>query len=268
MKKVIVLVSDENYLNHTKYLFSHIISDTNYDGDLCLITNKQVDTTEFEKKNIFVKKYERIDPYFQKLNIFDIYFKQWDKVLYLDCDTMVMKNDLNKLFDLPGDMYCEPEPWTVKEYFKKENNMEVYNQLYNEYNIEKIGFNSGSLFFNTSIIDENTKDELFIIKEKYQIINEHTRKEGGDQPILNLKFLNLWIEFPENEISYWQLEHSGYSRRIINNSDVYYEKRPNPETTIIYHFVNEFAPWKNYRMSQSGETYYDIYNRNLIDFKK
>jgi len=69
MKKVIVLVSDENYLNHTKYLFSHIISDTNYDGDLCLITNEQVDTTEFEKKNIFVKKYERIDPYFQKLNI-------------------------------------------------------------------------------------------------------------------------------------------------------------------------------------------------------
>ena len=76
MKKLIVLVSDQNYLNHTKYLFSNIINDTNYDGDLCLITNIEVETSEFEEKNIFVKKYDKIDPFFQKLNLFDKYFKK------------------------------------------------------------------------------------------------------------------------------------------------------------------------------------------------
>jgi lipopolysaccharide biosynthesis glycosyltransferase len=266
MKKLIVLVSDQNYLTHTKYLFSNIINDTNYDGDLCLITNIEVETSEFEEKNIFVKKYEKIDPYFQKLNLFDTYFKNWDKVLYLDCDTMVIKKDLNKLFDLDGDMYCEPEPWVIREYFNPDNNVDLFRNLQNEYNLEKVGFNSGSLLYNTSVIDEDTKNDLFSIKEKYQQINEHTRKEGGDQPILNLKFIDLWKEFPNNEISFWIIEQSGYSRRIINNIDHFYTKRPNPDGTIIYHFVSPFAPWVNHNVSPYGVTYNEVYHNNISKF--
>ena len=265
MKKVIVLVSDQNYLNHTKYLFSHILNDTNYDGDLCLITNEQVDTREFEKKNIHIKKYEKIDPYFQKLNIFDTYFKKWDKVLYLDCDTMVIKNDLNSLFDLSGDLYCEPEPWTIQEYFNGDKNISLFEELKSEYDVDKIGFNSGSILFNTSIIDDNTQKELFEIKEKYQDINEHTRKEGGDQPIINLKFIDTWKRFPKNEICYWILPDSGYSRRVGLYNEVYKDK-PDQNNVIIYHFVHIYAPWVNHNMSPYGKSYYEIYINSINNF--
>ena len=267
MKKLIVLVSDQNYLNHTKYLFSNIINDTNYDGDLCLITNIEVETSEFEEKNIFVKKYDKIDPFFQKLNLFDKYFKKWDKILYLDCDTMVIKNDLNSLFNLPGDLYCEPEPWTIQEYFNGAKNISLFEELKNEYNVNKIGFNSGSILFNTSIIDDNTQKELFEIKEKYQGINEHTRKEGGDQPILNLMWIDKWKSFPQNEICYWLLHDSGYSRRVgIYNEE--YVNKPNPDTVIIYHFVHCYAPWVNNSMSIFGISYYSKYIQSLENFEK
>lgn len=267
MKKLIVLVSDQNYLNHTKYLFSNIVNDTDYDGDLCLITNDQVDTSEFENRNIYIKKFEKIDPFFQKLNLFDVYFKQWDKVLYLDCDTMVIKKDLNKLFDLPGDLYCEPEPWTIQEYFNGEKNISLFQELKREYDVNKIGFNSGSILFNTSIINDHTQKELFEIKEKYQGINEHTRKEGGDQPIINLKFIDNWERFPNNEICYWILPDSGYYRRVGLYNEVY-ENKPDPDSVIIYHFVHIYAPWGNHSMSVFDISYYDKYIQSLENFEK
>ena len=266
MKKLIVLVSDQNYLIHTKYLFSNIMNDTDYDGELCLITNSEVDTEEFEKRNIHVRKYPKIDPFFQKLNLFDKYFKQWDRILYLDCDTMVIKKNLNSLFDLEGDLICEPEPWTIREYFKHENNFDLSKELSREYDIDKIGFNSGSLLYNTSIITEETQNELFLIKEKYQQINEHTRKEGGDQPILNLKFLNLWKPFPNNEICYWIPNNSGYSSRIINGKTQYDGKLPDSNNIIIFHFVHPSAPWVNHNMSPYGLTYNEVYNSNISKF--
>ena len=265
MKKVIVLVSDENYLNHTKYLFSNIINDTDYDGDLCLITNHQVNTTDFESRNIYVKKFEKIDPFFQKLNLFDVYFKKWDKVLYLDCDTMVVKKNLNSLFELPEEMYCEPEPWTIQEYFQKDKNIKLFEELGREYNINKIGFNSGSLLFNTSLIEDHTTYELFTIKEKYQEINEHTRKEGGDQPILNLKFINTWKVFPKNEICYWILDDSGYSRRTGLFNEIY-KNKPSLDSVIIHHFVHIYAPWVNNRQSCYGVSYYEKYKDCLNKF--
>ena len=267
IKKVIVLVSDEKYLDYTKYLFSNIIHDTNYDGDLCLITHTQINTTEFEEKNIYVKKFEKIDPFFQKLNLFDVYFKQWDKVLYLDCDTMVIKNDLNSLFKLPDDLYCEPEPWTIQEYFNGNKNHQLFEELKKEYNVNKIGFNSGSLLFNTSIIDNNTQKELFEIKEKYQDINEHTRKEGGDQPIINLKFIDIWKLFPNNEICYWIIQDSGYSRRVGLYNEVY-KNKPKQENIIIYHFVHCFAPWVNYQISPYSVSYYDKFQISIKKFEE
>jgi hypothetical protein len=264
---LIVLVSDKNYLEHCKYLFTNIRHDTDYDGDLCLITNDQVDTSEFEKRNIHVKKFEKIDPFFQKLNIFNSYFKKWDKVLYLDCDTMVIKKELNKIFDLPNDLYCEPESWTVQEYFNGGKNPDLFQELKREYNVDKVGFNSGSILFNTSLIDDNTQNELFEIKEKYQEINEHTRKEGGDQPIINLKFIDTWEKFPNNEICYWRLYDSGYSKRVgLYNEE--YKDKPNPESVIIYHFVHVYAPWINHTLSPYGMTYYDKYKTSIQKFNQ
>ena len=76
MKKVLVQVSDKNYLQHSKSLFVNAKLQGKWDGDYCLIANniESHDLKDFENTNIKIVHVNNPNYYYATLDVFDSYF--------------------------------------------------------------------------------------------------------------------------------------------------------------------------------------------------
>ena len=100
--------------------------------------------------------------------------------------------------------------------------------------------------FNTSLIKENTLDDLLKLSDRLQPINNHTSPKGSDQPIFNLYFINDLNYIKNKKISFW--------KESTNN-------------TIAQHHCRWEAPWiNNNSSSKLGKTYLQNYKDNLEGF--
>jgi hypothetical protein len=257
MKKVFVLISDKNYLEHAKSLFFAAKDIGKWKDDLCLIANNVDDDLLEDFKNFGVEIiHKKIDNYYYaNFFIFDIYMKKWDYVVYMDCDFTIF-DDLNSIveeeFITKPVLSVDIEPFHIHEYFCQgyDDNLkkEYLKELYKDYDLNKKGFNAGFIGFNTSIIEDNTLTELLTLSDKLQSINNHTSPNGSDQPIFNLYFINNLNYIQNGKVSYWR------------NSN---------ENTIAQHHCRWDAPWENESYSQRlGKTYLQNYKDNLNKFNK
>jgi|TARA_R110002012_G_C11555338_1_gene602868 lipopolysaccharide biosynthesis glycosyltransferase len=248
-KYVLALACDNNYVNEAKALIGSAIREGKWKYDICLIANnlEKEKIKEFTDIGVYVKDVDASEhSYHIKYHLFTEYFKKWEKVLYVDCDIM-FSNDINFLMDFDGKIFCDGEANKVAVFFERDRNVEVFDNMASEYNVDKFGFNSGCMLFKTSLITSHTFDELHSLREKYISINHHTGIEGGgDQPILNLYF-NDWIQFPQKVVSFWKkCDH----------------------TTRVFHFTRWFTPEKNpnYLPFSNHGIIQNIYNKNLKEF--
>lgn len=257
--KLIIIISDNNYINHAKYLISNILSDGKYVGDICLISNGIEDSElkKFEEKNIIIYKMNKYvyPQYYCKYYIFDIFFKKWKKILYLDCDTMVL-SDINYIFSLKENIYfCEEynldgHRYTILDHFnimEKDFPINEFENLKMKYDISKDSFNSGVILFNSEIINDNTLNDVLFLHDEFLNVNNHV-STGTDQPIMNIYF-NNWFGYPNNMVNYWS---------------------KNDERSIILHFYRWSAPWEpnmNYN-NKIKNIYYYKYVENLENFEK
>jgi lipopolysaccharide biosynthesis glycosyltransferase len=241
--EVVVLVADKNYKEHAKSLFVNIKNEGQWDGDYCLLTNmNEEDYKEFVEKGIYVKQIDMSNPFYVKFSVFDSYFKQWEKVMYLDCDILI-NSSLVTIKNLDNvEMYCDGEKNTVRDlftmwycggladqingkHFNTNMDQESLSDLDQSFNVEKFCFNSAFMYFNSNIIDESTVNELEKLRERFKKINYHVGlTEGTDQPILNLLFLDQWTQIPNKYVSYFGDQDSN---------------------TIVSHYCHWSAPWKN-----------------------
>ena len=257
MNKLIILVTDENYLNHIKYNISNI-RDKHGEIDICIIYDKIKEDKikpELDKYNVLFlpvsspngKSYDRA--YYLKYHIFEKYFKSWDKILYLDCDTMIF-DKLNILFDLLNEnnnLFVDFEGNSIEKFFTmwspiNQSNQNDYNLLAQETDIKKYGFNTGILLYNSSIIKEDTVKKLYNLHEKYKKINKHVEK-GTDQPIINLIYSEIAQQIPNHYFSFW----TEYN-----------------DNNLISHFCRWDPPWNNVAFNNKiGTSYADYYNKML-----
>lgn len=251
MKKVLILISDKNYLEHAKSLFANARLDGKWDGDLCLIANnvEDKDLVDFKKFGVEII-HKNINAIHQiKFFIFDEYMKKWDYVIYMDCDFMIF-DDLNKI--TPKQIKQKPylsvdlEPFALHEYFcqnwKEEDKKNSLNYYLKDYELNKKGFNAGFIAFNTSIIKPDTTKNLFELADKLKPINNHNNPNNvennfSDQTIQNIYFIDSLYCIENNAVSYW---------KNLNNC------------TIASHFCRWDAPWINNEFS-------NIYNKKYID---
>lgn len=254
MKKVFVIVSDKNYLEHAKSLFYSAKNDGKWVGDFCLIANnvEKKYLTDFEKFGINIMNIKMDNFYYANFYIFDVFFKKWDYVMYMDCDFTIF-DDLNKIenYDImsKGILSADKEPFKIHQYFcqgwdelSKENSL---SEIKKSYDLEKNGFNAGFLSFNTCLINDNTLSELLNLCEYLLPINNHS-KIGSDQPIFNLYFSEKVKFIDDNKVCFW---------------------RASTDKTITQHHCNGEAPWVNNNYSDRlGKTYYDNYISNLNNF--
>ena len=258
-KEVVVLVADKNYKEHAKSLFVNIKKDGQWDGDYCLLTNMDFDEyNEFLEKGIHVKQIDMGNPFYVKFSVFDSYFKKWEKVMYLDCDILV-NSPLSTIKNLDSvDMYCDGERNTIRDlfsmwycgglseqvngkHFNTNMDQESIEDLDKHFNVEKFCFNSAFMYFNTKLIGESTVDELEKLRERFKKINYHVGlTEGTDQPILNLLFLDRWVQIPNKYVSYFGDQDSN---------------------TIVSHYCHWSAPWNN-----KVHNTYNRYIDNLNNF--
>lgn len=256
MKKVFVLISDKNYLEHAKSLFFAAKDMGKWNDDLCLIANNIDDDSLLEDfKNFGVEIiHKKIDNcYYANYFIFDFYMKKWDYVVYMDCDFTIF-GDLNTI--VSPDIMSKPllsvdiEPFHIHEYFcqgwEENQKKESLKELFNEYDLYKKGFNAGFMEFNTSLIEENTLENLLKLSDRLQHINNHSSIKGSDQPIFNLYFINNLNYISDKKISFWK-------ESTIN--------------TIAQHHCRWEAPWCNGNYSPKlGKTYLENYKSNLNKF--
>lgn len=253
MKKVLVVISDENYLDHAGSLFVNALIEGKWDGDLCLIANNIDNQNEklkfFTKMGVKILHRSSENPYIINLYIFEEFFKSWDYMIYMDCDFMIFKkfDDFFKNIDTEYDgIIADIEPFKIHEYlcqgWEEEEKNENLKNIRKKYDIDKFGFNAGFLAFNTKIIDDKTLNELFNINEEIKHINNHTHPTGSDQPIFNL-FFNQKVDY-------------------IKNNNVCFWKNINTNT-FASHFCRWEAPWVNNNFSDVfGKTYLEKYKEN------
>lgn len=256
MNKVFVIVSDSNYLEHAKYLFSSVKLTGNWSGDFCLIANNVDDSllTDFKKYGVKILHRNIENYYYANFFVFDEYFKNWDFVTYMDCDFTIF-GDINKIVN--GDdlkkplLHVEMEPFRVHQYFcqgwvetEKNKSLKGLREIYD---LDKFGFNAGHLSFNTSIINENTLSDLIKLSESLKNINNHCTI-GSDQPIFNLYFSDKIKEITSQKVSFW---------------------RGSTKDTIAQHHLHAEAPWVNTEYSDRlKKTYKENYDEFLYDFYK
>jgi hypothetical protein len=137
-----------------------------------------------------------------KFFIFHTFFKQFDRVLYIDAgmhvfhklDQFLGLDCTNKLI-AHSDTYPTAE-WKLKDQFNFLGLPHLYNDLALIVDPESDYFQTGFMFFDTQIIEEDTLSHL--VKLLHTFPNVRT----NDQGIICLYFLsrNLWCTLPTKEI--------------------------------------------------------------------
>jgi len=172
-----------------------------YKGDICLIIGDDLNNQEFlqssfvKQYNITVKYYPNLQfsqefienqktldreyKWFQKLfqyhklNLFKTYFKKWDYIFYLDCG-LTIYSDISPMISLAkkdtllahSDDYPKYER---KLWYQFDKNKKEYEKLINTYKMDIDYPQTTIMLFDTSIIEDDTFDNLFRLTNEYPI---------------------------------------------------------------------------------------------------
>lgn len=226
----VILMCNKLYLEKAKNTINQLIEIGKYQDDIILLIGNDLKDDNISIDNVIVKYFSDIDrtaiveilrkkpiadgreinKVFQwhKVHIFDTYFKQWKKCCYIDAGMHIF-NPIDKIMDLDcqnkliahSDAYPTFE-WKLKLQFDNKQFPELYNELYSTYDLEIDYFQSGILLYDTNIINDNTKNNILELSNKY--INSRTNEQG----IINLYFnciKKIWkpIIIKDNEIYYY-----------------------------------------------------------------
>ena len=169
-------------------------------------------TSEFNDKFISIpredfwrqKKFQ-----YHKLNLFNTFFKQWDYIFYIDSGMKIYSSIMPIInakkagkFLAHSDTYPN-YTWTLEVQFIKED--PLYSELSTKYNFNIDYPQTTMMLYDTSIIDDNTFNDLVALAERYKI------SKTNDQGIIALYFTNikpLWeqIQLEDNNTWFYDYE--------------------------------------------------------------
>lgn len=237
-KNLIVTLTDANFINQAKQLFASVYFKAGWQGDYLLLACglSDEDKVWFKTKGILVydcqplsnqpvgsKKYPPI--VLSKYYLFKEYFKQWQRIIFLDADIMV-RSSLDELLKVVNFGAVSTTFALRDEFFW--NDWLAVKKLKNKYKLNGQAFNSGVFIFNTDLITETTFDEIISLQKEFDNLSVH-----GEEAVLNLYFYKKWTELS-----------------IIYNSmpfymDNFYKLNESNLRAVVVHFVNSVKPWTN-----------------------
>ena len=225
MSICVVFVCNKKYLQKFDNTYNQLRNNGKYNGDVTLIIGNDLKDSEIklkEKYNINIKYFpdfkfdETFINIFKNLNrsgiwrnkimqyhifyLFDIYFKQWDYILYIDCgvkifrpiDPIIKMQKSQKVLARNDPWGPFLNKWTLGTQFDTTHSLfENLNKLYNLTDIKQY-FQTTIMLYCTNIIDNNLVNKLFNLACKYPI------SITNDQGIIALYFICIdkkWEEF-------------------------------------------------------------------------
>jgi len=208
-RNLLVTLSDKNYLEQAKQLFSSVYWNAGWRGDYMLLAHEvpERDLEWFREKRILIRQAEPLSAkglgswqgsysssVTSKLRLFSTEFKKWKTVIFVDADCIV-RYPLDALTETKHfSAVCDWFPAaTIDGQAHKPESMDVseYEALFRRYDMTSTAFNTGVFAFNSDIIDEHTQAELEDIARKYDKVSVFP-----EQLWLNLYFYKAWERLP------------------------------------------------------------------------
>lgn len=214
----VVFLCDKLYFNKFINTCNQLITNGKYKGNICLVigddlyNDKLLDCDIIKKHNIIIKYFPNIkftnefldiqkrmirSPHwfqkkfqFHKLHLFNIYFKQWDYIFYLDCGINIFHNIspiINEITENTLLAHSDAYPiyeWKLHNQFDK-TQTEYFMKLNNTYNLNIDYFQTTMMLYDTKIIENTTYDNLLNLLIEYPI------SITNDQGIIALYFTNI-----------------------------------------------------------------------------
>ena len=201
--ETVVLITDESsYLNIMRH--QDVLSQLQIqikvfeDMDLTYIMEKiRNETTDIESnrgKREITKTFQ-----WHKIHVFDVFFKQWQMIFYLDAGIQIY-NPIEPFWEILNDKcliaHSDTYPETTYNYsgqFKQKSYPDIFQQLTQEIDLSGDHFQSTILLFHSDIICDKTKNDLIFYANKYPI------SRTNEQAIMNVYFNGihqLWKPLP------------------------------------------------------------------------
>jgi hypothetical protein len=228
MKYVITFVCDLNYLHLLLRSLNLLKQNGKWENDILLIHNNTINDFNIEKlknlklithsylikdidfskillkrqqKNfkIFNQSYSDKIFQFNKFYLFNNFMKLWDRVLYIDSGAYIL-GDINTIFNIDNtglllahsDAFPTYE-WKLRRQFDLEKDFILGEELDKLINLDIDYFQTTIMYYDTSIIDSETFNDLIKIANKYYF------SLSNDQGIINIYYngINkLWKQLP------------------------------------------------------------------------
>jgi hypothetical protein len=224
----VVFICDLPYFDKFVQTYKQLISFGGWSGDVCLIVCDDLVESEqlrsFQKEYpILVKHYSlihfppefiesqsnlnRMEHWnqkmfqFQKIRLFDVYFKQWNYVFYIDCGIQIFRN-IQPIIDCASPNTLLAHSDTFPSYKNKlatqfDTAKPLFKILSSEFNLQNDYPQTTIMLFDTTIIEPTTVNDLHNLCLKYPI------SITNDQGIVALYFTcirPLWKQLPlEND---------------------------------------------------------------------
>jgi hypothetical protein len=160
-----------------------------------------------------------------KLHVFDTYFKQWDMIFYIDAGmhiyrdisvfTEIFLNEKEKANGAPVFLaHSDTYPtyiWKLRNQFERYAYPDEFRALETHINLDVDYFQSGILLFDSSVIENQTKNDLCVLANTYYI------SRTNEQGIMNIYFNGIhkiWNPLPvyyNHAFTYDYWNREGYS---------------------------------------------------------
>lgn len=230
----VVFLCDKPYFNRFIYTCNQLITNGKYNGNICLVVGDDLQNDEllncnFIKNNNITIKYfpniyfpnkfleinhkiksdnRNITKTFQwhKLHLFNIFFKKWNYIFYLDCGISIFSDISPILHEVTENTllaHSDAYPtykWKLHDQFDK-TNAEYFTQLNRRYNLNIDYFQTTIMLYDTKIIEDDTYNNLLNLSYEYPI------STTNEQGIMALYFTNIKPLFKQikthNEFGYF-----------------------------------------------------------------
>lgn len=201
-KNLLVTLADKNYIQQAKQLFSSVYWNAGWDGDYMLLAHEIPDEELkwFIDKGILVNKCNPLRDnvifsikmkygpvVLNKFYIFSVEFKKWEYIVFLDCD-MIVKASLDRLLKIKGFGAADADIRLSEQFLPR---TQIYDEIKNNYNLNKKSFNAGVLAFSTDIICDDTYEKLIGLFNRYEYVARCL-----EETILNIYFYKSRIKIP------------------------------------------------------------------------
>lgn len=240
----VVFLCDKNYFSKFVDSCTQLITIGKYSGDILLIIGDDfqgdnVLECDFIRNNKIIIKHfpnihfskeflevndkvntdgRNITKRFQwhKLHLFNVFLKQWNYIFYLDCGIHIF-DDISPILEeatentllAHSDSYPTYE-WKLNIQFDK-NIPDYFDKLNNKYDLNIDYFQTTIMLYDTSIIENDTYDNLLSLSREYPI------SRTNEQGIMALYFTNIKPLFKQIRISNKYTLFYDYLRRSNNN---------------------------------------------------